>query len=279
MSFGFHIPPAPHGADLSRTGVEMQHTRSARLGFTTSAVDIFGPSGSRAARRHPRRDPDPQAHPQALAATPPAPADPATPPAATPPAIPAQDEWATTFEGMTPAQVKDALDNSRKWETRAKANHPKAEKYDQFLAGLTGGTDPATPPDPAKLTTDLTAAQRGEREAKVENAILRLAPGAEANANSLIDSRSFMAKIESLDLDPSAPDFAAKVSAEIQGAITANPSLKSAAPVSVGVVVPGEGNTPANTPDLDARIAAATKAGDIQTAMALKSQKLHTASK
>jgi len=72
----------------------MQHTRSARLGFATSAVDIFGPSGSRAARRHPRRDPDPQAHPQALAATPPAPADPATPPAATPPAIPAQDEWA-----------------------------------------------------------------------------------------------------------------------------------------------------------------------------------------
>ncbi|WP_058036888.1 hypothetical protein [Rhodococcus sp. KB6] len=260
----------------------MQHTRSARLGFTTSAVDLFGPAGSRAARRHPRRDPDPQAHPQAPAATPPAPADPATlpAPASTPTSAgPAQDEWATLFEGKTPAEVKAAMDESRKWETRAKGNKAKADKYDQFVAGITGGDNPATPPDPAKLSTDLTAAQRGEREARIENAILRHATSAEANANSLIDSRSFMAKIESLDLDPAAADFADKIKAEITTAVTANPSLKITAPVSVGVVVPGEGNTPANTPDLDAQIAAATKAGDIHKAMALKSQKLQAASK
>lgn len=246
-----------------------------------AALDPFGQFGNRAARRHPRRDPE--VHPQNPAATPPAPTvDPAAPPAATPPAapaVPAQDDWATTFEGLTPAEVKTQLDNSRRWETRAKANHPKAEKYDQILAGLTGGSDPATPPDPAAIATSLTAAQQDARDTKVENAILRLAPGAAANANSLIDSRSFMDKIKSLDLDPTASDFSAKVTAEIQAAITTNPGFKIVAPVGVGVVVPSEGNSPANLPDIDAQIAAATKAGDIQAAMALKSQKLYAASK
>jgi hypothetical protein len=45
----------------------------------------------------------------------------ATPePAPTP--APAQDEWSATFAGLTPAEVKEALDNSRKWESRSKEN-------------------------------------------------------------------------------------------------------------------------------------------------------------
>ncbi|MDI9903796.1 hypothetical protein QM716_28425 [Rhodococcus sp. IEGM 1409] len=263
----------------------MRNPSKSLFTIAPAALDPFGQFGNRAARRHPRRNPDPQGHPQSPAGTPPAPAvDPgtppaATPPAATPPAAPAPDDWATTFEGLTPAEVKTQLDNSRRWETRAKANHPKAEKYDQILAGLTGGSDPATPPDPAAIATSLTAAQQDARDTKVENAILRLAPGAAANANSLIDSRSFMDKIKSLDLDPTASDFTAKMTAEIQAAITTNPGFKIVAPVGVGVVVPGEGNSPENLPDIDAQIAAATKAGDIQAAMRLKSQKLHAASK
>jgi hypothetical protein len=36
---------------------------------------------------------------------------------------PAQDAgWAEAFEGLTPAEVKEALENSRKWESRSKAN-------------------------------------------------------------------------------------------------------------------------------------------------------------
>jgi len=35
---------------------------------------------------------------------------------------PAQDEWSETFAGLTPAEVKEALDNSRKWESRSKEN-------------------------------------------------------------------------------------------------------------------------------------------------------------
>lgn len=44
-------------------------------------------------------------------------------PAPTPAAEPAQDAgWAEAFEGLTPAEVKEALENSRKWESRSKAN-------------------------------------------------------------------------------------------------------------------------------------------------------------
>lgn len=191
-----------------------------------AALDPFGQFGNRAARRHPRRDPNPQAHPQNPAVTPPAPTvDPATPPTATPPAAPAapaQDDWAKTFEGKTPAEVLDALNNSRRWETRAKENHPKALKYDEILAGLTG-TGGDTPPDPAKLATDLTASQREVRETKVENAILLLAPTKGANPGSLIDSRSFMDKIKSLNLDPAASDFAEKLTAEIDTVAASHP--------------------------------------------------------
>ena len=43
-------------------------------------------------------------------------------PEPTPTPAPAQDEWSEKFAGMTPAEVKEALDNSRKWESRSKEN-------------------------------------------------------------------------------------------------------------------------------------------------------------
>lgn len=43
-------------------------------------------------------------------------------PEPTPTPAPAQDEWSEIFAGLTPAEVKEALDNSRKWESRSKEN-------------------------------------------------------------------------------------------------------------------------------------------------------------
>lgn len=40
----------------------------------------------------------------------------------TPTPGPAQDAWSEIFAGLTPAEVKEALDNSRKWESRSKEN-------------------------------------------------------------------------------------------------------------------------------------------------------------
>jgi len=52
-----------------------------------------------------------------------------TAPEPTPTPQPAQDEgWSEAFAGLTPAEVKEALDNSRKWESRSKANKTELDK-------------------------------------------------------------------------------------------------------------------------------------------------------
>ncbi|QXW04016.1 hypothetical protein [Rhodococcus globerulus] len=186
-----------------------------------AALDPLGQFGNRAARRHPRRDPE--GHPNPNPAPNPAPSpepNPAPKPAPTP--TPPVDDWAKIFEGMTPAEVKEKLDHSRKWETRAKDNREGAEKWEQIQKAFTGeGGD--TPPDPAKLATDLTASQRETRDTKVENAVFRLAPEHSANAVALIDSRSFMAQLD--QLDPSAADFTDTVNEAIKTALAANAAL------------------------------------------------------
>lgn len=177
--------------------------------------DPLGQFGNRAARRHPRRDPEGHPNPN------PNP-NPTPEPNPNPEPNPDEVDWAKVFEGMTPAEVKEKLDHSRKWETRAKDNHDAAEKWNQIQKAFTGeGGD--TPPDPAQLATDLSAARQGEREAKVENAILLLAPTKGANPSTLIDSRSFMTKIASLNLDPTAADFDEKLTAEIAEVAAAHP--------------------------------------------------------
>lgn len=122
---------------------------------------------------------------------------------------PAQD-WAKLFEGLTPAQVKEKLDNSRKWEDRSKENFPKAQKYDELVQALTGDGGGDQEPDPAKLASDLSASQKVTRETKVENAVLRTAG---AHGPALVDSRSFMAKVK--DFDPAAADFEQQIKAAI----------------------------------------------------------------
>lgn len=239
--------------------------------------DPFAPSRLCAAGRHPRRDEG--GHPNGGGGT--QPPEGGTPPGGggtqppeggtsgggggTPPA----DDWASTFEGMTPAQVKEALEHSRKWESRAKENRPKAEKYDQLLASLNGdGAGGSTPPTPEQLTTDLTAARQGERDAKLESAVLRSAARQNANGDRLTDSNSFMAGIRALDLDPSAADFATKIDGAVKAAVDADKSLSTA--LSVGAYVGAEGGTPGSPPSREALIADAESKGDHMKAMSLK---------
>lgn len=191
----------------------MHNPRKSLLVVAPAAVDPFGQFGNRAARRHPRRDPN--GHPNGIQNPNPNPnPNPEPEPNPNPEPNPDAADWARVFEGMTPAEVKAQFD-------QAKDNREAAEKWNQIQKAFTGeGGD--TPPDPAQLATDLSAARAGEREAKVENAILLLAPTEGANPNSLIDSRSFMARIASLDLDPTAADFNEKVTAEIKAVAAAH---------------------------------------------------------
>lgn len=163
------------------------------------------------------------------------------------------DDWATTFEGKTPAEVKKELDdalaaskgsgdspwdelfpdedpekvkealaNSRKWEDRAKGNKTKADAYDDLVKKITGKDDD---PDPDEVNRNLTAAQREARDARVELAVMRAAGKHEADPAKLADSRTFMASIA--DLDPSADDFTSKLNDAIKKAVTDNESLKA----------------------------------------------------
>lgn len=190
----------------------MHNPRKSLLVVAPAAVDPFGQFGNRAARRHPRRDPN--GHPNGNQNPNPNP-KPEPEPNPNPEPNPDAADWAKVFEGMTPAEVKAQFD-------QAKDNREAAEKWNQIQKAFTGeGGD--TPPDPAQLATDLSVARAGEREAKVENAILLLAPTEGANPNSLVDSRSFMTRIASLNLDPTATDFNEKVTAEIKAVAAAHP--------------------------------------------------------
>lgn len=137
----------------------------------------------------------------------------------------ASDDWSKTFEGMTPTEVKKALDESRRWENRSKENHPKAEKYDALVKALNGDGKGDTPPDPNKLASDLTAAQQGERDAKVESAVLRQASRHSVNGDKLTDSIRFMDGLRALELDPKSADFSSKVDDAIKAALAEDSSL------------------------------------------------------
>ncbi|WP_155289250.1 hypothetical protein [Rhodococcoides fascians] len=199
------------------------NARFARSIIAPTLTDPFARVSMRPLRMHPRRDPE--GHPEGGSGGNNQPNDQGgnePDPMA---------EWVSTFEGLTPAEVKAKLDNARKWEDRSKANHPKAEKYDALLKAL-NGEGGETPPDPQKLAGDLTAAQREARETKVENAVLRLASKNDASGDRLIDSRSFMTEISKLD--PAADDFAATVTAAIKAAVENNPAFSVAAPQGSG---------------------------------------------
>ena len=89
--------------------------------------------------------------------------------------------------------------------------------------GLVKDEDQA--PDPAKLTEQLTGTQTENRSLKAEIAVLRSAGKHGADPEALTDSRSFLAKLDTLD--PAADDFAAQVDAAIKQAVADNPKLKA----------------------------------------------------
>jgi hypothetical protein len=88
--------------------------------------------------------------------------------------------------------------------------------------GLIQGDDK---PDPEKLTQQLTATQQEARAIRTENAVLRMAGTHGADPDALTDSRSFLAKLGTLD--PAADDFSAQVDAAIKDAVAANPKLRA----------------------------------------------------
>ncbi|MFC8583298.1 hypothetical protein ACFUGD_01795 [Streptomyces sp. NPDC057217] len=133
-------------------------------------------------------------------------------------------------------ELKEAREDAGKARTDAKkqaAEEAKASLVQELgkALGLVKDDDKnAAPPDPAKLTAEIERTAAAHREAVTELAVFKGASEHGADAQSLTDSRSFMAKLGKLD--PSDEGFAKKVSAAIKQAVTDNPKLKVAGQAS-----------------------------------------------
>lgn len=147
-------------------------------------------------------------------ATPPTP----TPPAATPPpATPAAANGATDWQAE--AEKYKAL--AKKHEDRGRIDFERLTQQETALKAIAEklGVDVTGQPDPAQLTTQLTAAQQAARNSALELAVYRAAG---PDADRLIDSRQFMSR--TAGLDPTAADFADQVKAKAAEFLAANPA-------------------------------------------------------
>lgn len=140
----------------------------------------------------------------------------------------ADDDPAATIARLQ-KELKTANGESAKARTDAKkaaADEARTEIVQELgkALGLIKEDD-KTPPDPAKLTAQIEAAQAAHRETAVELAVFKGASKHGADASSLTDSRAFMAKLGKLD--PSEDGFAKKVGEAIKAAVADNPKLKT----------------------------------------------------
>lgn len=124
------------------------------------------------------------------------------------------------------------------------------------------------PLDPTRLTEQLTAEQANARAARLELAVFRAA-GGDVDANALLDSRSFLEKAATLD-----PSDGAAIKAVIDEAVAANPRLGKPVAAQGMRPNPAQGASASPPLGLNQQIAAAEQAGDMKTAIRLKSRLL-----
>ena len=129
--------------------------------------------------------------------------------------------------------------HARKWEQRAKENAESqkaavekavkeaTEKQQYELAKSLGlvKDDDKTPPDPAKLQTQVETLQSKYADKAAEAAIYRGASKHSANAERLRDSRSFLSSLKGLD--PTADDYDSQVAKAIKKAVDDDPHFRA----------------------------------------------------
>lgn len=106
-----------------------------------------------------------------------------------------------------------------------------------------------TPPDPAKLTEQLTTEQAKAREAAVQLAVYRNATAGGANPDALLDSASFLRSLADVD-----PNDTAAVTTAIKAAVQANARLAASdfpSAGQAGIGVGGGGGQPTDPKSAD----------------------------
>lgn len=196
-------------------------------------------------------------------------------PASTPTEPPKSDPWDDPTAAK--AEIERLRRENAKDRTNAKAQAAEDARKDlaQTIGKALGIVEDGAETDPAKLTESLTASQAEAKQARVELAVFRNAHPAGSDPIgdpiALLDSKSFLKSLAAID-----PADSAAVTEAIKAAVEANPRLGAA---------PGDPKAPAPNPAqgasasgaavgaLDAQIAAAEKARDFQTAIALKQRR------
>ena len=238
----------------------------------------------------PSNEPAAASEPQAAASEPSA--EPTTPaPLHEDPAI------AKALEGLSPEQRETLLTTGGKNALAARGEEAKAakkvasqaqasaeaaatkarEELAQTVGKALGLIKDDEKLDPAKLAEQLNGAQAQVKQTQVELAVYQAAASAGANANALLDSRSFLNKIASLE--PSDNDG---ITAAIAEAVASNKTFALAAPAAAVVEPehtgpkpnPAQGSSGSGAPTIDDQIAAARKDGNLRLAIHLENQKL-----
>lgn len=144
-------------------------------------------------------------------------------------------EWAQKL-------IRDTRSEAASARTSAKEAAAK-EARETLLAEIGKALGQEDKLDPEKLKADLESSSAKHRGALVELAVVRAAGKAGADVDALLDSRAFVARLDKLD--PSADDFAAKVTEEIAAAVRDNPKLSAGQPAtrSGGQVQGGAGDS------------------------------------
>lgn len=125
----------------------------------------------------------------------------------------------------------------------------------------------------ATNATERDAARAAARDTSAELIVWRNAAELGVDPAAVTDSRQFERAIK--DLDPADPNFGNAVKEAATNAAKNNPKLKAAAPAPGAGGADFAGGT-GETVGIDARIAAAEKAGDHALAIKLKRQKAYT---
>jgi len=207
--------------------------------------------------------------------TPSAPAPVVTPPVPTPP--PGTPPPAATppekVEDLPPWAQKIISDTRKEAADHRAGKQVESERVKAILkaAGIESDDD-----DPVKVLettrTERDTIAQDLYDLKVERALATACKRGGADEDLTVAVLASQGKLDELDL--TAADFDAKLDALVKAAVDSNPKLKGGqAPSASGVSAPGG---PGETADIDARIEAATKAGNHELAISLKRHKAYT---
>lgn len=188
----------------------------------------------------------------------------------------AEPDPAAQFDGDFDAdRAAKLIENLRREKAALKGSATKAAEaakaeLAQTIGRALGLVKDDEPADPAKLATQVSEASAEARQAKLELAVYRAAQGSNADPAALLDSRAFQAKAAALD-----PSDAAAITAAITEAVTANPRLGRPEPQGMKRN-PAQGASASPPLGIAEQVAAAEKAGDLRTAIRLKSAQVLT---